>query len=221
MNIFLRKLLALLVISTCLIDYVYAESTTEPDATADQNKTVVHEAPMAPKQMLEKIKQAMGVTQFLDEKFYDDETLHTFFGEPYTFSPVLVPKELNITVIALDSVVPEDAEYKENSDELSKVVPVFKNGKIYLTALGNDQVIAHFVIAVNGAVDANLIQEVFGKPTSVTDDQNADDDDKTNPLGNSRLNYQTESGDIFKNVIFKTARDGAISEMQIYVGKKQ
>jgi len=221
----LRYLFLSLLIAVSLIDDVYAQS--DSDTATAQHKVVSHEAPITDKNMLEKIKQAMDNAQFLEGRFYADDNLNKFFGEPYVFQPLLVPKELNISVISFDSIVPEDQNKRDGSVGLSNVVPIFKNGKIYLSELENNQVLAHFVIAINTGssppdlLDVAMIKSVFGEPTSITAEPNADGEKKIRPLGNSWINYQVESGDIFKNILFRTDEDGKIVEIQLYIGKKQ
>lgn len=202
------------------VNHVYAQTGSNNAVT--EHAAIEHGAPISAKNMLEKFKHAMDGTELLNAGFYADDNLNRFFGTPYFFKPLLVPKELNISVISFDSEAP-DGQNKHASSGAS----LFKSGKIYLSNLDSNQVIAHFVIEVNAAstppdlIDVAMIQSVFGEPTSVNDDKNADLQKKTNSLGNSWLNYQDETGDIFKNILFKTDGDGRINEMQIYIGKKQ
>jgi hypothetical protein len=223
-----------LILTISLPNFIFMETSVAADTTENRivSKNVTS---IAPQKILENIKAAVEHDTFLNNDFYTLENLHDFFGEPYTIKPLLIPKELNIRVLSFDSAPSADDDQSKVASGQRKVLPVFNNGKIYLTDLSGNQVTAHFVIVVNVAtvkpdlLDANLIQQVFGKPTSVTsakppaskDDKPEQEVKATSPLGNSYLNYQTEQGDIFRNILFKTAGDGAVIEVQIYVGKKQ
>ena len=224
-----------LVLTIGLLNTVYTDLSVAAEADIAENQaapTIV--IPIAPQKMLENIKAAVERGAYLNNDFYTPENLHDFFGDPYTFKPLIIPSELNIRVFSFDSVASPTVDQSKVTSIQRKVLPVFSGGKIYLTDLIGNQVIAHFVIEVNVAIakpdflNADLVQQVFGAPTSVTsvksaaskDDQTTQEIDTSSPVGNRWLNYQTEKGDIFKNILFKSAADGAVTEMQIYVGKK-
>lgn len=191
-------------------------------------------APLTAQQTLENIKLAADTGRFIDSGFYRIDNLVDFFGAPYVIKPLTIPKDLNIQVISLD--IPLGGDGSQPHNEASH--PQFSGGKIYLTEMNHVQIAAHLILLANqsGAqsdrMDAELIQRLFGQPTSRTElaipEQRKNDDsaDANGAVNASQsnghwVNYQTVSGSVFKNILFRIAEDGSVAELQIYTGIKQ
>jgi len=219
--------LTTLFLIACLVHPVQAVASDDA-ATSEHLESESIANPLSPKEMLEKFKLALDLGSFMNGDFYTEENLEKFFGSPYLIKFLNVPEALNVRVFSIDlPAVTQDGEHKPAPDQPH---PLITTAKIYLSGAGNNRLTSHSIISTSDqAISADLVQTVFGKPTSITDitppkkddDQTDVANEKSLPLGNSSLNYQTESDGIFKTVFFKTGADATVIEIQIYTGRKQ
>jgi hypothetical protein len=186
--------------------------------------------PASPKELLINIQSALKKGALLEDAFYSAASLNNFLGIGYRFTQA--EERGAQKIIYFDDGGNVYIDEKGNLTPLGRNRPCLRSGTILFEAGGSSRrakasmsIITAGQIPSTGTFNANLVLEVFGLPSSVTEGGPSVPPPHgreyvatlpTNELGNRWLAYDTELDGYLQRVKFRTLGDGTVIEIQLF-----
>jgi hypothetical protein len=185
--------------------------------------------PASPKELLVNIQSALKRGELLNDAFYSASSLHDFLGAGYRFTQA--DERNGQKIIYFDDGGNVYIDEKGNVTPLGCNRPCLRSGTILFEAgpgrrgKSSISIIAAGQIQSNGTFNVDLVLEVFGLPSSVSEGVPSVPPPhgteyvatpSTSQLGDRWLSYDAELDGNLQQVKFRTLGDGTVIEIQLF-----
>jgi len=205
-------------------------ATAQAQPSFSASESAISALPISPKELLVRIQSALARGELLSDAFYSPDHLEQFFGFGYRY-------KVGNDAASQKTIYFDDGDniYVDEHGEptlLGRHRPCLRRGTILFEAGGpSRKAKASIAISTTGpaapdsAFGADLVLEVFGAPSAVTEGspsapplhgQAYQAPPQTNELGNHWLAYQAEPDRHLQRAKFRTLGDATVIEIQLF-----